>query len=98
MTGLETAVWVYFTELVGKHNFDGFKSLIDLCVINPRKIMHLQVPEIKENAEAEMSIINPGLEWTVNVDEFYSLSVNSCFIGKKLIGKVMGTIGNRESS
>ena len=95
VTGLETAVGVYFTELVGKHNFDGFKSLIDLCVINPRKIMHLPVPEIKENAEAEMSIINPGLEWTVNVDEFYSLSVNSCFIGKKLMGKVTGAIGNR---
>jgi len=95
VTGLETAVGVFFTELADKHNFNGLKSLIDLFAVNPRKIMNLPVPDIKEGEEAELCILNPGTEWNVNADEFFSKAVNSCFLGKMLRGKVTGTIGNK---
>ncbi len=92
VTGLETAVGVYFSELVDKHNFKGIEDLVDLCVINPRNILHLPLPEIKENIRADLCILNPDIQWTVKKDDFYSKSSNSCFLGKNVRGKVMGTI------
>lgn len=95
VTGLETVVGVYFTELVDKHGFDGIKSLVELCIVNPRKIMNLSVPEIKEQAIADLCILDPQKKWTVNKEEFYSKSANSCFLDRSLRGKVRGVIGKR---
>ncbi|GAF76561.1 unnamed protein product, partial [marine sediment metagenome] len=95
VTGLETAVGAYFTELVDKHNFNGIKMLVDLCVVNPRRIMHLQVPEIKEGTVADLCILNPEINWTVKKEEFFSKAVNSCFLGRTLHGKVVGVVGKR---
>jgi len=92
VTGLETAVGVYFTELMDKHGF-GLDEFVDLFVVNPRKILHIDIPEIKEGAAAELSIIDPDTEWIVEKDDFFSKSDNSCFIGKKLRGRAVCTIG-----
>ena len=89
---METAVGVYFTELMDKHGF-GLDEFVDLFVVNPRKILHIDIPEIKEGAAAELSIIDPDTEWIVEKDDFFSKSDNSCFIGKKLRGRAVCTIG-----
>lgn len=95
VTGLETAVGVYFTELVDKHNFDGIKSLVDLCAINPRKIVHLPLPEIRQGAVAELCILNPDITFSVKKEEFHSKGVNSCFLDRTVRGRVMGVVGKR---
>jgi len=91
VTGLETAVGIFFTELAGRHGF-GIDRFVDLFVVNPRRIFNLDIPEIKEGAPAELSIINPHEKWEVDADDFYSKANNSCFIGRKLQGRAAGVI------
>ena len=93
--GLETAVGAFFTELIDKYHFNGIESLINLCVVNPRKIMHLPIPEIKRGNQADICILNEQKSWTVKENEFYSKAANSCFINQTLRGFVIGVIGNR---
>ncbi|MCP4725498.1 MAG: dihydroorotase [bacterium] len=95
VTGLETAIGVYFTELVDKHGFDDVKGLIDKFVVNPRKVINIDVPEIKEGMAAEISIIDPSQKWIVDKKEFCSRSENSCFLGKKLRGKPVGVVNKK---
>jgi len=92
VTGLETAVGVYFSELAGKHGF-GLKEFVDLFIVNPRKIVHVDIPRIKKGTQAELSIIDPDTEWVYKKDETFSKSRNSCFDGRKLRGRAIGTVG-----
>jgi dihydroorotase len=43
-------------------------------------------------AQADVTLINPELEWTVRVDQFESASRNSPFDGWKLKGRAVRTI------
>ncbi|MFC1555135.1 dihydroorotase, partial [candidate division KSB1 bacterium] len=82
VTGLETAVGVYFTELVEKNSFKGLEELVDLCAVKPRKILNLPLNDIQEGNEAELCIINPDETWTVKKEDFYSLAANSSFLDR----------------
>lgn len=93
VTGLETVVGLFFSVLVNKHRFT-LENFVDFFVVNPRKILNIQIPEIKEGESAELSIINTEIDWEVNKDHFYSKAANSCYIGRKLRGKAIGTIAN----
>ena len=93
VTGLETAVGIYFTELVNKQGFKGIEELVNLCVVNPRKIMNMPVPEIQEGVQADLCILNQNTKWTVGKDTFYSKSSNSCFLHNELVGRVVGVVG-----
>ncbi len=94
VTGLETALGVYLTELVDRKGFDEVNGIIEKLVVNPRKIVNIPVPEIKKGASAEIAVIDPNEEWTVLKDNFYSKSANSCFLGRKLRGKVKAVVNN----
>ncbi len=93
VTGLETAVGIYFTELVNKQGFKGIEELVNLCVVNPRKIMNMPVPEIKEGVQADLCVLNQDTRWTVEEETFYSKSSNSCFLDNELVGRVVGVVG-----
>jgi dihydroorotase len=43
-------------------------------------------------AQADVTLIDPELEWTVNVDQFRSAARNSPFNGWKLKGRAVRTI------
>jgi dihydroorotase len=45
-------------------------------------------------ARADVTLIDPELEWTVKVDQFQSASRNSPFDGWKLKGRAVRTIVN----
>ena len=65
---------------------------VELLSTNPRKIFGLTQPVIQKNAEACLTIFSPEGETLIDRSFFYSKSGNSPFIGKKLSGKVIGTI------
>ena len=46
----------------------------------------------EEGTAAEITIINPKEKWIFSKNDIYSRSINSPFIGEKLIGKVKFTI------
>ncbi len=91
--GLETAVGLAFTELYAK-NVLSLDELLEKFVINPRKILNLDVPVIEEGKKAELTFINPDEIWTVDINKFKSKSRNSPFDKRILTGKPLGIFNN----
>jgi len=91
MIGLETAVGLVSTELVRK-NVLNWLDVVKLMSINPAGILNIPAGTLNVGATADITIIDPELEWTVAEDDFKSLSKNSPYIGRKLIGRVVRTI------
>ncbi len=87
--GLETEIGLAFTELFQKQILD-LDALLEKFVVNPRRILHLPIPQIKENEIAELTFVNPDEIWTVDVNSFKSKSKNSPFDKRILTGKPLG--------
>lgn len=91
--GLETQLGLTLSELYHKKHLS-LKEVIEKLSINPRKILGLQVPEIKEGAKAELTVFDPDEVWKVDVTKFKSLSKNSPFHNRLLTGKQTAVINN----
>ena len=88
--GLETALSVGITYLV-KNNHLTIMQLLEKMTVNPARLYNLQ-SGIKKGKKCDLVVFDIDEKWIV--DEFYSKSSNSPFIGKELCGKVMLTICN----
>ena len=90
--GLETALAVVLTELF----HSGIMSLPDVVErmsIAPQRILGVDgFAAVKEGSEANLCLFDLDKEWVVGENSFASKSSNSCFIGKTLRGKVVGTV------
>lgn len=93
IVGLETALGLVVTELIQK-NILIWHQLVEKFSINPRKILELPPVSIREGEKANLTIIDPNVEWVVDVSKFKSKSKNSPFHGWKLKGKAAGVINN----
>lgn len=93
--GLETELPLTLTNLFHK-NILTLNQIIEKFAINPRKILNLPIPIIKEGAKANLTIFNPNLEWEVDKNKFKSIAKNSPFHGWKLKGKSVATINNNQ--
>lgn len=90
--GLETAVGLAFNELVHK-GIINLEQLVKLCSSNPAKIFNLKDRgTLKVGSIADVTIIDPDLEWTYDANESKSKSKNSPFDGWKFNGGVVATI------
>ncbi|MBS1577149.1 MAG: dihydroorotase [Bacteroidetes bacterium] len=88
MTGLETAYAVLNTALSGISQ----ESLVELLSSRPAALFGKKVSPIQEKENAAIALFHPNQSWTVKESDLKSKSKNSPFIGKKLKGKVIGTI------
>ncbi|ANH81746.1 dihydroorotase [Niabella ginsenosidivorans] len=93
MIGLQTAYAVLRTALPEISQ----ERWVELLAINPRKILGLPVPSIKEGAPASLTVFAPEQKWELHADAILSKSKNSAFMGKQLIGKPLGIIHNNRS-
>ena len=93
IVGLETAVGLCLTELVGKKVLT-MSQLIQKLSTNPRKILSLPQIVFKEGEAANITMLDPSLEWTVDTEAFRSKSKNSPFHGFRLKGRAIGIINN----
>ncbi|MEM6726164.1 MAG: dihydroorotase [Bacteroidota bacterium] len=69
----------------------GLGKLIDLLAIQPRQVLGLPVPEIKEGATADLCLIDLEHAWTRSTDTLRSKSMNDPLLGRTLPAKVLGT-------
>jgi dihydroorotase len=69
---------------------------IELISINPRKVLGLNVPAIKEGELANVTIFDPEATYIFTEEAIRSKSRNSAFVGKELKGKVIGIINNNQ--
>lgn len=86
VVGLETALGVIWKELFYGLNLSPL-LLGKLLAENPRKILKLPLQDIKVGNKADLTVINPAREWSVDPPKFYSKSRNSPFSGENLQGK-----------
>lgn len=91
MIGLETALGLVITELVEKKHLSWKEAIAKLCT-NPAKIFKLTQGKIKAGAPADLTIIDPKIEWEVDPSNFKSKSKNTPFKGWKLKGRAWMTI------
>jgi len=91
LVGLETCMGLVLTHLF----HTGYLSLPDILAkmtCNPAGLLGLPAGTLKSGALADITIIDPHRQWTVDPARFYSKGRNTPFAGQKLKGQVWGTI------
>ncbi|MFH1347375.1 MAG: dihydroorotase [Candidatus Margulisiibacteriota bacterium] len=91
MIGLETALALVLTNLVNTKALT-LKEAVKKLTAGPAKILNLNKGTLKVGADADVIIVDPKAEWTVDASQFASKSKNTPFNGWELKGKVVYTI------
>ena len=91
MIGLESCFGVVNKVMCKESEMDLIK-LISLLTCSPRKIMGFEPDLFVKGTSAEITIIDPEQDWIFSREHIKSRSINSPYIGKKMIGKVLHTI------
>ena len=91
--GLECALPLYIKALVEPGHIDWMR-LIELMSTNPAKILRLAGDRgtLREGAVADVTVIDPNVEWTIDPEQFASKSRNCPFAGWKVKGRATHTI------
>ena len=63
-----------------------------MYTVEPAKLLKINAGTLSAGAAADVTLIDPGLDWTVSIDQFQSMSRNSPFDGWKLKGRAVRTI------
>jgi dihydroorotase len=92
IVGLETELGLFIDLLVHKHRKIDIARLIEMYTVEPAKLLKLGAGTLSVGAPADVTLIDPGLEWTVRIDKFESASRNSPFDDWKLRGRAVRTI------
>jgi dihydroorotase len=92
IVGLETELGIFIDQLVHKHRKIDIARLIEMYTVEPAKLLKLNAGTLSVGAAADVTLIDPNLEWTVKIDSFQSASRNSPFDGWKVQGRAVRTI------
>lgn len=95
IVGLETQVGLTLSELFHKKILS-LEEIIEKLSINPRKILNIPVPLIKEGESANFTILDLNLVWTVEKEKLKSKSKNTPFDKYLLTGKAIGVINKKK--
>ncbi len=90
--GLETELGLFLDLLVHKHRKIGIDRLVEMYTIEPARLLKVDAGTLSVGGRADVTLLDPELEWTVRVDQFQSASRNSPFDGWKLKGRAVRTI------
>jgi dihydroorotase len=96
LIGLETTLGLILTHFVA----DGRLSPSDavrLLSWNPARIFRLPAGTLRRGSAADMVLIDPEAEWTVDAEQFRSKSRNTPFNGQNMKGRAVATfVGGEE--
>src|SRR5690606_14483910 len=90
--GLETEVGLFLDILVHQRKAIDLPRFVELYTSSPAKLLGLKSGTLSIGAPADVTLIDPDLEWTVNREETRSLSCNTPFHGRELKGRAVRTI------
>lgn len=93
IVGLETAIGLSISELV-ETGILSLSQLVEKFSVNPRRILRLPAITIAEGERANLTILDPAVEWKVDVRQFKSRAKNSPFNNRVLKGRAIGIINN----
>ncbi|MEK6697625.1 MAG: dihydroorotase [Nitrospirota bacterium] len=90
IVGLETALGLTF-KLVQEGTL-ALSEAVRKLSMNPSEILKLNKGSLASGADADITIIDPNVEWTVDAAQFISKSKNTPFNGWKLKGRAVQTM------
>jgi dihydroorotase len=90
IVGLETALGL--TLKLVDEKILSLSEAVRKLTMNPASIMKLNKGTLAVGADADITIIDPNADWTVDAAQFKSKSKNTPFNGWKLKGKAVQTI------
>ena len=90
--GLETELGLFLDLLVHKYGKIDIARLIEMYTVEPARLLKIGAGTLSIGARADVTLIDPELEWIVSVTQFQSASRNSPFDGWKLRGRAVRTI------
>jgi dihydroorotase len=91
IVGLETELGLFLDTLV-HHKVIGLPDLISRLTDRPARLLGLSKGTLAPGADADITLIDPDLEWTVDKMRFESKSRNTPFHGRKIKGRAVRTI------
>ena len=92
ITGLENEFSTFCDILVHKRAAISLARLIPLYTAEPARLLNLDRGTLSVGAPADVTIINPDLEWTFDKNKSVSLSHNTPFHGHTWKGRAVRTI------
>jgi dihydroorotase len=90
--GFETELGLFLDILVHKKKAIGLPRLIAMFTAEPARLLGLDRGTLSVGAPADVTLINPDLEWTVDKEQSFSRSRNTPFHGWELKGRAVRTI------
>jgi dihydroorotase len=91
IASLECALGLYVKALVEPGVLD-WPGLIRLMTVQPARIIGIEKGTLSRGKQADISIIDPNTEWTIDVNKFISKSRNCPYHGWNVKGRVEKTI------
>ena len=92
IVGLETELGLFLDLLVHKNKTIGLPRLIEMFTVNPARLLQSEAGTLSPGRAADVTLIDPELEWTFEASASQSVSRNTPFDGWKLKGRAVRTI------
>jgi dihydroorotase len=90
--GFETELGLFLDILVHKKQAISLPRLIEMFTVEPARLLGLDRGTLSIGAPADITLINPDLEWTVDKEQSFSRSRNTPFHNWELKGRAVRTI------
>ena len=97
IVGLETELGLFLDLLMHKRKVIDLSRLIAMLTANPARLLGLEAGTLSVGAAADVTLIDPEKEWTVEATAFQSASRNTPFDGWTLKGRAIRTIVRGET-
>ena len=83
---------LFLDLLVHKNRTIALPRLIEMFTVNPARLLQIDAGTLSPGRTADVTLIDPELEWTFDASASQSLSRNTPFDGWKLKGRAVRTI------
>ena len=91
IVGLETSVCLTYTELV-KTGILTPMQMVEKMSYNPARILGIDRGTLTPGAVADITIMDPNAEFTIDRNDFVSMGKNTPFDGRRVNGRVVCTM------
>jgi dihydroorotase len=92
IVGLETELGLFLDLLVHQCRIIDLPRLIEMYTVNPARLLQVEAGTLSFGRKADVTLIDPNLEWTFDASTSKSLSRNTPFHGWKMKGRAVRTI------
>jgi dihydroorotase len=92
IVGLETELGLFLDLLVHKSKSIDLPRFIEMFTSNPARLLQIEAGTLSPGRNADVTLIDPELEWTFEASASHSISRNTPFDGWKLKGRAVRTI------